>query len=266
MDENISKEEALEKVHGKIKTILTPSGDTVMIREQNGHDDDIISNSKESQTGNSFNLFVKAIVVHSERFNGALTLENVLSLPLRDKYFILVSSRIFSLGSNLKFEWNWGTDEKKDMQGYEEELSEYIWDYNTPFPKEGEEGYFKERIAPYEASDNFIEFKVTSGKKLKMDYLNGNGEKYLLEASKKEEISINEGLRARNLRVHDGNEYLEISNFGVLTAKDMMEIRSVVDQHDKEVNLLTKLTHPGTKEEQQVPIIGVTDFFFPLSI
>jgi len=43
--------EKLNEVYGEVVSLITPSGCQVTIRQQNGDDDDIISNSVMSQDG-----------------------------------------------------------------------------------------------------------------------------------------------------------------------------------------------------------------------
>ncbi len=258
--------EKLEGVHGKLKEIITPSGDKILIREQNGNDDDILSNPAAARDGDSFNLFIKGIVIFSQRVQGPFSMENILSLPLRDKYFILLASRIYSLGEIIQFKWNWGSEDKPDEQSYEEDLAQYIWDYSKAFPEEGEPEYFSERIAPYGTKDTFMEFEVGNSKrKVQVDYLNGHGEKYLLGLLP-DEMTVNTALKARKIRVESNGGWQEVSNFKIFKASEMKDIRSAVLKYDTDTNVISELNHPTTGAKQDVSLIQVPDFFFPLSI
>lgn len=257
--------EGLKEVHGNIKELLTPSGDHIIIREQNGNDDDVLSNTKSARDGSSFNLFIQSIIVHSSKHNGMLSLDEVIKLPLRDKYFILIASRILSLGEELSFKYNWGTESEPDEQHYTEDLSLYLWDYDKEFPDENSPDHFVERIRPYPTKDTFMEFETPSGKTVRIDYLNGEGEKYLLGLGEND-FSVNSILKARNIRLKQGDTYIPVKNFSVFSASDMRDIRSSVMEYDKEVNIMSELTHPTTGEKTQVSLIALPDFFFPLSI
>ena len=77
----------------------TPSGHVVTIREQNGADDDILSNPADAATLMNLSKFVASIVVKSDYTqSGRLTVDQVQNMPTLDRYCILINSRIFSLG------------------------------------------------------------------------------------------------------------------------------------------------------------------------
>jgi hypothetical protein len=251
---------------GKHFEFTTPSGDVITIREQNGNDDDILSNIKQAKKGLSFNDFIKAIVVKSERAGGRLSDDDLLAMPIRDKNVILINSRIFSLGSEVEFKWNWGTDVKPKFRPYIEELNDYIWDYSLPFPKEGETGYDSERIPPYPTTEPYLEATLASGKVIRFDYLNGLGEKYILEKREKDELSINTNLLARNLSLRNLNgKFDKIENFSNFSPMDMREIRSLVVTFDKEYECMSEVINPDNKEESQyISLLQLPDFFFPL--
>lgn len=253
------------QVVGKTKEFITPTGDVITIREQNGNDDDVLSNIKSAKEGKSFNKFIQGIVLNSLRYGGTLTDDNVMDMPVRDKNFILIQSRIFSLGNEVEFKWNWGTQEKPDFKPYMEDLNDYIWDYALPFPKEGEENYNKERVEPYQTEDTFIELTLSSEKVVRFDYLNGRGEKYILECRDKDNLSINTSLLARNFRLRNLNGNFDIiQNFSCFSSMDMKEIRSYLSKYDREFELMSDITHPKTGITESVSLIQLPDFFFPL--
>lgn len=173
--------EKLKKVYGNILTLTTPSGYQITIREQTGDDDDILSNAKGVMDGDSSNKFIQGIVIHTDITpNGKFNSDDARALKLCDKYFIMVASRIFSIGQMIKFEYQW--DNIEIPTSYEEDLSLFIWDYGKkPFPELGDSEYYKYRIIPHKfGKDKTREITTKSEKLVRYTFMNGYGEKYLM--------------------------------------------------------------------------------------
>ncbi|MFR4338542.1 MAG: hypothetical protein ACLT33_11415 [Lachnospira pectinoschiza] len=78
---------------------VAPSGYFYEIREQNGADEDILSNPVDARTLMNLTKFISAIVVKTDfTAKGKLSIEDALALPVNDRYAIIIQSRIFSLG------------------------------------------------------------------------------------------------------------------------------------------------------------------------
>jgi hypothetical protein len=256
--------ENLKEKYGNTKELLVPSGYKVIIREQNGDDDDLISNVALSESGTSFNMFIASLVVWSELTGKPLTMEDVLSMKLRDKYFVLMSSRVFSIGPILKFKYDW--KDGKPPVHYEDDLRQYLWDYNEEIPGEREPRYFKYRIKPYpNGKDSLREFTLTSGKEVRYKYINGYGEKYLLELGN-DMLTINAELKARELELKVDSKWYKVENFKPFTARDMQELRADVAINDERFDGLTDLENPSSGNTATIPLIGIQDFFFPRGV
>lgn len=259
--------EKLSQLYGDIKELTTPSGFKVIIREQNGEDDDILSRGSGIADGTSANRFVQSIVVSTDMTDSKrLSLEDVEKMKLCDKYFIIVASRIFSIGQIVKFEFTW-----KDIKSpvpYEEDLGLYIWDYaneNFPFSTEDND-YFQYRIKPHHfGKDRSFEFITDSGKRLRFDFMNGIGEKYLMKLPEAE-LSKNQELLARNLHQYIDDKWVKVSNFKSFSTSDMREIRGTVFENDPVLELYSEIEHPLSGEKVNHPIIATSDFFFPRQI
>lgn len=88
--------------------------------------------------------FIAAIVVTTDATpSGKLTIEDALNLPVNDRYCIIFNSRIFSLGDEVEFEYDWGKEGGKVMYG--QDLHEYLFDYSQ-VPSEEE---LKENQMPF---------------------------------------------------------------------------------------------------------------------
>jgi len=263
MSDNLAK----ELLWGQTKELLLPSGRTLTIREQNGHDDDVLSSVPDSKDLSNIDRFISGIVVEAPFTSSkVLTLNDVKNLLLRDKYFILFASRVHSIGSEISFVYDWGKDNGGEIP-YKEDLTNYLWDYTEEFPSKGMPGYFKDRIEPYpENAYSTQTFFLSSGKELSFNCLDGHGEKYLL-ALPIESLTKNVELKARNIAVkgQDG-KFVKVDNFTFFTKKDMMEIHSYIDNFDRTFRGLTEIRNPVNGQYVDYPIMQSQDFFYPQEI
>ena len=259
--------EKLHEIYGETVSLITPSGFSVVLRQQNGDDDDVISNSGDASDGTSINKFVAAIVVDSDiNPRGTITLQDVMEMKLCDKYFIIIASRIFSLGQFLKFDFKW--ENVIEPVAYEEDLAKYIWDYTKrEFPiKPNDLGFFEYRIQPHIAGkEKTKEFNTRTGKKLKYTFINGNGEKYLMTLSDNSQ-SKNQEILARELYLWLEERWTRVQNFKTFSPMEMVDIRNEINENDPTINLVTDLENPITHSKVPYPIVGTTDFFFPRAI
>jgi len=259
--------EKLSEAYGEIQTLILPSGYEVTIRMQTGEDDDILSNAKEALDGSSTNKFIAGIVVHTDiTDNGKMNLDTARELKLCDRYFIIIASRIFSIGQTVKFKYEWPDKVEVD---YEEDLGLFIWDYHNtdnPFPTKGHEEYFSERILEHKGGKNTRREFITKSKKvLRYSYMNGVAEKWAMRLPE-ERQTINVGILARGLEQKLDDKWVKVQNFKLFTSMDMMEIRKDIEDNDPTINLITELEHPGTHDKIAYPIVASTDFFFPREI
>lgn len=258
--------------YGRMGKLLLPSGNMVVIREQNGNDDDVLSSFGASDLDTAaINRFIAGIILENtfsfSKSKKRVSETEVLNMLLNDKYFILMVSRIFSLGEELEFAWDWKGDTGKIE--YSESLLPYVWDYKNPFPEEADEDYFRLRIPPYYglSEDNLVYVTLASGKKVSYSCLDGNGENYLLKR-KPEERTANAPLKARRLSLWnpEDEKYLEVPNFSAFSPKDLSEIRKSVKENDPQFEGTTEIINPSTGETLSVPLVGITDFFYPREI
>lgn len=261
---------AEETVHGKTMQTLTPSGRVFKIREQNGNDDDILSNpSAMEDLSNIDNFLVSIIINEMDVVSGKtklVTLEDVINLLNQDRYHLLITSRIFSLGPIMKFTYAFN---ENDEFNYEEDLSQYVHDYSKEFPNKGDEGYFKFKIPPYPADTNAnlrIEVPLRSGKKVRFGFLTRRTEKYIL-ALPADQRTKNAELKARQLEYQmENTEWIKVENFSLFSKMDMVEIQAAVKEVDQPYTFITELEHPRTKEVVFYPLMYSSSFFFPVEV
>lgn len=242
------------------KTFISPSGREFTIRQQNGNDDDILSNSVEAQQLKNLSNFISAIVVNTNATeSGILTPEQAHNLPSLDRYCILFHSRIFSLGRVLEFEQEWAKDVRRT---YEQDLEEFLLDYSKPIDKQSLDS--KPNAIPfYPLGDKVtnIEIITSSGKKLLFDLLTGSGDAYFVNLPKSEQTR-NAGLKARNLRLLVNDTYERVTNFALFSVKDMNDIRRYINAYDPIFQGLTDLENPINNTIVKFPILELNNFFY----
>lgn len=263
-------------IWGATKTINLPSGRKVEIREQNGNDDDILSNPNDATSGANISKFISAIVTKAywkPDSNPRLSVQEARELLLRDRFCIIFNSRIHSIGETMKFSFDWGDDPVKGGKfEYEEDLSRYIWDYEQNFPNEYIEDsngnnmrnpeYDDQRIKPYPVdSYDYQELNLHTGKKLRFKLFNGESQEYMLRLPD-DAMTKNVELKARGLQVYDNGDWLKADNFSMFTSREMSEIRTIVNLLDESYNPVTEIEHPGTKQTMAYPIMYGKDFFY----
>jgi len=255
--------EKLLKQFSRIETFIVPSGLEVTIREQNGDDDDVLTRVNQADF-KSINLFMQGIIVCiSDKLD--ITYEDIMNLRLRDKYYSLIKSRIFSIGHLLNFQYTW----PNGVVNYEQDLNDYVPNYEETLPEKNEKGYYKYRINKYPDFKKFplnkhFEFKVGE-KELRAKYYDGMGEKFLLNLPSTQQ-SINSELLARNLEFKMGSEWLKVTSFNKFSTPEMNAIRKYVKDFDERFDGLMELENPYTGEVNLVNLLALPDFFFPLGI
>jgi len=236
----------------------SPSKLKFTLREQTGEDDDRLS-AAQSETS-LINTYIASVIIKGPKGN-PMSVEDVKKLRLGDKYFLVLASRILSLGETLYFEYQWPGDNTSTE--YSEDLTNYIWDYEKEFPEKGSPYYFDQRIPPYPEKE-FIEGEI-KGFKLRMDYLDGYGEDYLMKLSPSGR-TVNQELKARNLRVWDQTDWKPVATFAGFTARDMHYIRNLAHSNDPPILGLTRVSHPLSEQTMEIPLLGIKDFFYPAKI
>lgn len=244
--------------------VTMPGGFEVTIRETHGGDDDIISNLKDSQDGTAIHKYLSGIIMDNSLHPGKPTPpEEILNWRLKDKYYLLLKTRIFSLGTELVFPF---TFEEGLTINFEEDLSQYDWDLSNMnnYPHKGHRDYFKYRITPHLDTGDTRTIVLSSKKIVRYEYLTGIGEKKLLQKNEND-LNKNDQLRARNICLDIGGDFQPIEDFRVFSSRDMQEIRTDIERYDPEFAMNCEIENPKTKQRIQVPILTLDSFFFPLS-
>lgn len=264
---------------GNTLKIMLPSQFSVTIREQNGEDDDILSKVSDCEDTTALHNFISGIIIKNDQLSSDkyTTSNDIKKWRLKDKYYLALKSRIFSLGPELHFEHACERDGCGKTTPYDEDLSKYDWDLTKPLPKEGSEEYdkfmeshdLKYMITPYPRdTETHRILTLSSGKIIRYKYLDGIGEKSTLEVDKSS-ISKNLELTARSIELKlDGEAKVEgkwqkLTNFKLFTAREMRQIRIDVKKHDSQFDIRSEVKCSKCGNIVILPLISFTNFFFP---
>lgn len=245
---------------GKKLEFVTPSGKTITIREQNGEDDDILSNPTTVANLRNISHFISAIVVDVDG-TGPITVEEALDLPSNDRWAIILQSRIHSIDHLIEFTHDWGK-EYGGVQTYEEDLKNLLFNYSTtPTPEELEK---KPDAIPYYPVNGRKDLPIhtTSGKELLYDLATGLSDEYIMGLELKDRTK-NKELISRNLRLKVGDKFEKVQNFRLFSVKDMTEIRREVLSNDPVFTGEISIENPTIPNMvAKVNIMGIDGFFF----
>lgn len=242
------------------KTITLPSGKKIVIREQNGDDDEILTLSESVMAGKSLQAFVASITVNDSE-NKKPTIEDVLKWKINDVYVTALKSRIFSLGPVLDFKVE--CPDCKTVSNFTENLSEYDHDYSLPFPENAKLSICR----PYKNGQSLeVNLTLSSGRVIKYLCRTGDLDTLSLEipdntVSKNTEFL----LRKVSLRAKENN-FLPLTTFGMLSARDMSEIRKSFEENDPAWDFKSTCAcgNAKCKRPMALPLLTQSSFFFPV--
>ena len=241
-----------------------PDGNIFEIRESTGEDEAAISKVGDLQDGSNVTKFISNIIISSSIKEGRLTHEDTAKLKASVRYYILLKSRIFSLGPIMKFGIKFsGELEKNKEYQFTEDLCKFDWDLSTKPPVEGEEEYNPDRIRAYPNGTETERLLTTSsGKEIKYQYLTGNSEKYILQRDTNN-VDITLAFSSRELEMKMEGKWVRLQNFRGLTAREMNEIRSDIRINDITFEMNSEVKSPDTGQLLVIPLAAQSDFFFP---
>lgn len=246
-------------------TFKAPSGTEYTIREQNGQDEEVLTNTGEIRRNMNINNFLQGIIMSSSKKNGKLSMEEILSIPLLDRAVIIIQSRIFSIGEEMEFSYRWPLEgEKFEEFEYTQDLREFLFDEYDRENITKEELENKPKAIPFypEEFDGYKEFSLHSGKKIRFRLADGHSELYVLKLPDSEKTR-NTDFIMRDLQLEVEGKWEKVFNFSLFSVKDMREIRKYVNAYDPTCDLTTDIINPRTEQHLQIPIMALGDFFFP---
>lgn len=243
-------------------SFISPAGYQYTIREQNGADEDILSNPVDAKDLTNLTKFISSIVVNTDFTSyGKLTLQDVDRLPLNDRYSIIFHSRIFSLGEEVEFEYDWGN--QGGVVNYSQNLKEFIFDDYSKIPTDEELESKPHAIPYYPMTKKLTDYIVTlsSGKVVSFDLMNGLQERMLIKLPV-EKQTRNSSLLARNLKLQVEGNFEKVTSFAIFTPKDMVELRKEILAMDPIFDGNTDIEHPSLGLKEKFPIMLTQTFFF----
>lgn len=246
---------------GRKLEFITPSGKLITIREQNGEDDDILSNPTTCDNLRNLSHFISAIVVDMDG-EGPITVEQALKLPANDRWVIILQSRIHSIDPFIEFTHDWGKA-FGGIQTYEQDLRDLLFDYTTP-PSQEELAKKPDAIPYYPKGSEVLDLPIvtTSGKELIFDIATGVSDEYIMGLELKDRTK-NKELMSRNLRLKVGEKYEKVQNFRLFSVKDMNEIRREVLGNDPVFTGDVVIDNPNVPGmSTKISIMGIDGFFY----
>ena len=256
----------MENYTGKRLKVKLPSGHTVTIREQNGNDDDIISTVSDALNGVMLSKFLAEIIIDQDVKQGMLTYEDIKKWKVNDVYYLILKSRIHSLGNILEFKVVCQNSNCRKENAFEEDLSIFDTNLENYKPLSVEDPkYNPYRIKPYIKGKNMGEtITLPSGKIVRFEYLTVEGE-YFYGLYTQENLSKNKELIVRNLSLNIGSEeWQPIANFAIFSPIDMRAIRNSLAELETIFEPMMECTCPHCKNSTAVSLMKQPDFFFPL--
>lgn len=251
-------------------TFTQPSSRIITIREYNAADEDIMSKKGNINDGASVHNFIASVVVKDNTTGTRPTVEDIEKWGIKDKYYTLLKIRIHTLGNKMKFHHACNNAKcdfvTEQASPWVEDLNDFDWDLNlTKPPKDTEPGYNKKLsnyvITKY-AQGLALEVTVTlsSGKILKYNILDSNGEKFILSIPDNLQVK-SDGLRARNLQLYHKNEWLPIKSFSLFSAKDSLELWDSIMANDNAFMVVSEITCPKCQMRELLNLMTHPSFF-----
>lgn len=245
----------LEQALGELltKQVMAPDGEVYTLRETTGADEDLLSRMRHDGSMEPMYQFLSRVIVSPK-----LNTSAVKKLKARVKWYLVLKSRILSLGEELTFKYRFQGDEHDS--DIEENLAQFDFDYEhdtwTPESKAPQ---------PYPDNETHYSFKLSSGLDCRFEYLTGLHEENALKKLKTapKSLTINHELIIRNFAIMDGNgDWIPVVEFSKFSSRVMRELRAELDKYDKEWAGIMDVESP-TGTIDNVSIFQLEDFFFP---
>lgn len=246
-------------------TFTAPSGKQYTIREQNGQDEEILTNVGEANRFMNINNFLQGIIMNTSFKEGKLSMQEVLDIPYLDRQCILIQSRIFSLGEIMEFTYKWPAPDGKTQEfEYEQDLNEFLFDYSNPEGISEATLLEKPHAIPFypEGVEDYFYVSLPSGRSARFKPFNGESEIYVMKLSENARTR-NSDMIARHLELEVDGKWERVFNFSLFSMKDMRELRKNINTFDPTPNTLTTINNPDTGEVQEINIMALPYFFFP---
>lgn len=235
-------------------TVLLPDQTQVVIRENNGNDEEIISRASTSKNLTNIPEYLSEIIVEADGEAKKVSKEEIMRWPISKKYYLLLMARIHSIGPELRFNYTYRGEKKprvivEDLRNFT--LGSENEQAVKPIARELQRG-----------------FSLSTGKQVKYTYLNTYGEQFAMEYEKDKISMATLPIRQRGLQCLMDSEWREITRFDIFNSREMSEIRSDINTHDKGFFPSIQIPSPGNPKEivDELPLFLLDAFFYPEGI
>jgi len=259
-----------------VDNVTLPSGLVVSIRETNGEDDEILSNYARLTDGSAGNEYT-ARIIHSGPNGKKMTIEEVESLKIRDRQFIMFVSRIISLGEIFEFRLECPSPKctKLREQGltkdipWEEDLIKYFVDMGNKDNPVNKLAKSSSVITPYiNGNTKLVEISLDEHKFRFKAY---TGKSEVRESQEDQstyenKLNLNTILYMREMEyLKDGN-WVTPSTFQAFPSRIMARLRNEVLKLDDLWKPITTVKCPTCGTVHQQVLLQIKDFLFPEEI
>ena len=247
--------------------VTLPHGIEITLREATGEDEDLMSKVANVKDGTSLPAYLSRVIV-----DPVLSIEDIMFWPIASKYYAMLKARMVSLGTELDFKYpfvNPKTNREEevpvsvDLKAYDADLASYFKLTSKESKEEFINSLGMDQIKPYPTLNKEQEFTM-DGKKFKWDLLDSYGEQLSMKIED-DELSINDELRLRNLRIYHEDRWITIENFSSFTSRQMSKIRTEMRNKEVKFNMDLMIKNPFNERKPVViSLIALPDFFYPV--
>lgn len=254
--------------------LVLPSGAIAIIREHSAADDDILSTNQKGKSSaenflHNLNRYVAEILQnkpYDPESKQKPTLKDVENLRLKDKHYIIFKSRILSIGENLDLNYTCPSATCGAKDEFEIDLTQYDRDLSLSHEELADMvDDDKLCITPYKVGyqEKTFEVNLSSGRTVVLEYLNGNGENYVLAQSKNNNLKASSDIISRRPKIEIDGSLQEIKNVNIFSKRDKVEITKAIKKLDDQFPMSILVTCEGCGRQEFIPLIAIQDFFFP---
>jgi hypothetical protein len=241
----------------KIKMTL-PTGREFTFSEANAEQEGILTKEGNKAENEHFPKYLSAI--------SGLPLDEIMKWPLNDKYYAIIASRVLNHGPELKFDFEF---KEKQPITFIEDLTAYLEpDLVTQLGYAITEQTGTKVPKPYSfGKDSIREITLSSGKKIKYQFINSYGEKLIAKKSK-ENLDSNDIFKARFLEwdPQQKGDWIVVQNFREFSVRDTRELRADIIKYDTSWDLYLDIQEPGTNHKEEIPLVLVPGFLTPSEV
>jgi len=233
---------------GETHKLILPSGRSVVFRENNGEDEEILT--RIGNEGNkNIQIYLAGIIEEDSepKPEGLTPLQHIKNMKVNDAYYLMFKQRLINLGDNLEWNHTCTTESCKQETGLEQDLKEF--DTFTKYDK---------------GSDAKIEHSLSSGKKIRFKILTLGLEEKLLDIPFADRSNATV-LYTREIEIFYEGNWVRCTHLKMFSSKDMAEIRALIKKYDDKWDPILEFKCPKCQTPAIERLLGMADFFYPVA-